>query len=134
MESVAPSFGLFSDFLQCLVCRAIRHGRTSFELTQIPRGLVLSFGALQSFYQFSLLKDHSASSISWIGALQSFLLVFTGIFTGPVYDLGYHKSLLFTGGFLTVFGMMMLSLCTTKSRSRRVPVSDLGAVSCTYLA
>lgn len=38
--------------------------------------------------------------------------MFTGIITGPVYDLGYHRTLLFLGGFLTVFGMMMLSLCT----------------------
>lgn len=84
----------------------------NMALTQRRRGLLLSFGALQSFYQFHLLQDHSTSSISWIGGLQSFLLVFTGLFTGPVYDMGYRQTLLVTGGFLTVFGMMMLSLCT----------------------
>ena len=35
-----------------------------------------------------------------------------GLFIGPVYDMGYHKTLLIIGGSLTVFGMMMLSLCT----------------------
>lgn len=38
--------------------------------------------------------------------------MFTGIITGPVYDLGYHRTLLSLGGFLTVLGMMTLSLCT----------------------
>lgn len=81
-------------------------------LTCRPRGLVLAFGAFQSFYQLTSLKAYSGSSISWIGTFQSFLLMFTGIFVGPVFDLGYHRELLYLGGFLTVFGMMMLSLAT----------------------
>lgn len=84
-------------------------------LTQKPcfsRGLLILFGALQPHYQFSLLQLHSASSITWIGGLQSFLLVSAGIVTGPIYDMGHQKTLIVTGGVLTVFGMMMLSLCT----------------------
>jgi MFS family permease len=35
-----------------------------------------------------------------------------GVITGPLYDAGYFRTLLFTGSFLTVFGMMMTSICT----------------------
>lgn len=84
------------------------------KITESPctRGLVLSFGAFQSHYQLTMLKTHSASTLSWIGTVQCFLLMVTGIFTGPLFDQGYHRLLLYTGGFLSVFGMMMLSLAT----------------------
>ena len=35
-----------------------------------------------------------------------------GVVTGPIYDRGYIRELLFAGTFLTVFGVMMLSLCS----------------------
>ena len=35
-----------------------------------------------------------------------------GVFTGPLFDLGYLRSLLFGGAFALVFGMMMTSLST----------------------
>lgn len=33
-----------------------------------------------------------------------------GVATGPVYDAGYFRTLVFIGTFLTVFGMMMTSI------------------------
>ena len=38
--------------------------------------------------------------------------MFTGVFTGPLYDMGYHRTLLYLGSFLTVLGMMALSFAT----------------------
>lgn len=35
-----------------------------------------------------------------------------GVISGPIYDHGYIRELLFVGTFLTVFGVMMLSLAT----------------------
>ena len=35
-----------------------------------------------------------------------------GVFTGPLFDQGYLRSLLFGGAFALVFGTMMTSLCT----------------------
>jgi MFS family permease len=35
-----------------------------------------------------------------------------GIGSGPLYDLGYYHILLYAGAFLTVFGLMMLSIST----------------------
>ena len=35
--------------------------------------------------------------------------MFTGIFAGPVFDMGYHRTLLCLGAFLIVLGMITLS-------------------------
>lgn len=64
------------------------------------------------YYESGELFQVSSSNISWIGSLQSFLLLFIGALTGPIYDAGYFRALLLTGSFLVVFGHMMLSLCT----------------------
>ncbi|OTB00546.1 hypothetical protein M426DRAFT_324213 [Hypoxylon sp. CI-4A] len=53
----------------------------------------------------------SPSSISWIGSLQSFLLLAVGVISGPLYDAGYLRLLLCSGLVLVTFGMMMTSLC-----------------------
>jgi MFS family permease len=75
------------------------------------RGIVGSYGAFQTYYELDLLSDKSPSDISWIGSLQAFLLLVVGVLTGPFYDWGYFRALIFVGCFLEVFGMMMLSLC-----------------------
>ena len=36
-----------------------------------------------------------------------------GVAVGPIFDRGYLYTLVYTGSFLIVFGMMMLSLCVT---------------------
>lgn len=58
-----------------------------------------------------MLASSGASAIAWIGSIQSFLLLFVGALTGPLYDAGYFRSLMIAGSFLLVFGHMMLSLC-----------------------
>lgn len=76
------------------------------------RGLPMSFGAFQSFYVTQYLPNHSSSSISWIGTLQAALLIMLGLVSGPLYDLGYYRMLLCAGAFITVLGMMLLSIST----------------------
>ena len=68
-------------------------------------------GVYQTFYEHNLLPEETSSRISWIGSIQAFLLVFIGVFTGPLFDHGYLRTLLITGSFGVVFGMMMTSLC-----------------------
>lgn len=75
-------------------------------------GLVQAFGAFQSYYTVATLRDYDASAISWIGTVQSFLLVSVGVITGPIFDQGYLRTLLIVGGSMMVFGLMMLSLST----------------------
>ena len=78
----------------------------------ITRGIINTFGAYQSYYESTLLRTKSSSSISWIGTFQGFLLVFFGLVGGPIFDKGLYRWLIIGGAFLCVFGMMMTSLCT----------------------
>ncbi|KAL4780273.1 MFS general substrate transporter [Aspergillus varians] len=75
-------------------------------------GIVNTFGVFQSHYEDSLLTEYSASSISWIGTVEGFLLFLVGVIVGPVLDKGYLKTLIAIGSFLVVFGLMMTSLST----------------------
>jgi MFS family permease len=45
--------------------------------------------------------------------VQAWLLIVIGVLSGPLFDLGYFRSMLLVGNFLVVFGIMMLSLSTT---------------------
>lgn len=74
--------------------------------------LTLDSGVFQAYYETDALKNHSSSDISWIGSLQLAIFILGTVVVGPLYDLGYLEALLIVGGFLTVFGMMMTSLCT----------------------
>ena len=89
---------------------------TTFAVARLAngqnRGLVLCFGAFQSFYQAQLLHEYSPSAISWIGTTEVFLLNVVGFLTGPLFDLGYHDALLFSSSGIVVFAVMMLSLST----------------------
>ncbi|KAI8631514.1 major facilitator superfamily domain-containing protein [Xylariaceae sp. FL1651] len=76
-------------------------------------GLTQTFGAFEEFYVRSLLSSTSPSAISWIGSVQSFLVIVLGAFTGPLFDAGYLRPLLALGCFLIVLGMATLSLATT---------------------
>ena len=75
-------------------------------------GLLNTFGVYQTYYESGQLFEATSSDISWIGAVQSFMLLLTGLFSGPIFDRGYLRALLIVGSLLVVFGHMMLSLCT----------------------
>ncbi len=72
-----------------------------------------TFGVYQTYYENVLLRNQSASSISWIGSLRAFLLLGSPILWGPVIDLGHPRLLVSCGTFFVVLGIMMTSLCTT---------------------
>ncbi|KAK6212445.1 hypothetical protein LQW54_005219 [Pestalotiopsis sp. IQ-011] len=84
----------------------------SFFLFWNSWGLVNAFGVYQTYYQNDLLQNMSPSAISWLGSIQSFLLLFVGVISGPLYDKGYLRSLLLSGSFFVILGLMMTSLCT----------------------
>ncbi len=69
-----------------------------------------TFGVYQTFYESGQLWTETSSNISWIGSVQSVMLLVFGAVAGPIYDRGYLRSLLIVGSFLVVFGHMMLSL------------------------
>ncbi|CDR88150.1 related to MCH4-monocarboxylate transporter [Sporisorium scitamineum] len=82
----------------------------SFMLFFNSWGLVNTYGSFQTFYQSHHLRNHSSSSISWIGSLQAFLLLLVGPLSGPLFDRGYLRTLNIVGSILIVFGMMMTSI------------------------
>ncbi|KAI0114745.1 MFS general substrate transporter [Daldinia grandis] len=75
-------------------------------------GILNAFGVFQTYYESGALFHRSSSDISWIGSIQSFMVLVGGVFAGPIYDRGYLRHLLIVGSFGIVFGHMMLSLCT----------------------
>ncbi|KAK6607542.1 major facilitator superfamily transporter [Botrytis cinerea] len=98
-DAPAPDGG-FMAWVQCA---------SSFSLFFLSWGFVSSFGAFQTYYE-TINHSWSPSQISWIGSTQAFLLFGFSIVTGPVFDLGYLKSLVWTGCFLCVLGVMLTSI------------------------
>ena len=76
-------------------------------------GILNTYGQFQTIYETKLLDYESSSNISWIGSVQYLVCYVTGIFAGPVWDGGHLQLLLIVGILISVFGMMMLSLCHT---------------------
>ncbi|KAH6671281.1 MFS monocarboxylate transporter [Halenospora varia] len=72
-------------------------------------GLVNTFGVFQGYYS-SVPSFGSSSAISWIGSVQSFLLLLLGAFSGRVVDAGYARPMTMVGSFLIVLGLMAMSL------------------------
>lgn len=79
----------------------------------MPRGFTLTFGAFQAYYQHNFLSTSSPSAISWIGTVQSWLLILAGVLSGPLFDLGWFRPMLVIGNFGVIFGIFMLSLAKT---------------------
>ena len=77
------------------------------------RGFTLTFGAFQTYYEHTFLSDVSPSAISWIGTVQSWLLILVGVLSGPLFDLGWFRPMLIGGNFMVIFGIFMLSLART---------------------
>jgi predicted MFS family arabinose efflux permease len=82
------------------------------SLMRAARGLLLTFGVFQTYYEQVLVAHRSSSAVSWISTTGAFVVLSAGIVTGPLYDRGYYPVLLLFGSLLQVFGMMMLSLAT----------------------
>ncbi|KAK5097814.1 hypothetical protein LTR70_002856 [Exophiala xenobiotica] len=75
-------------------------------------GYTFAFGTFQNFYEREYLLGTPASAIAWIGSIQSFLLIISGLWTGPIFDWGYYMYLIYFGSILSTFGAFMLSIST----------------------
>ncbi|KAJ5489862.1 Major facilitator superfamily domain general substrate transporter [Penicillium expansum] len=75
-------------------------------------GWINSVGIFQNYYESTLLRQYSASTIAWIPSLQIFFMYAMGPISGHLYDnYGPRYSILF-GSLLHVFGLMMCSIST----------------------
>ncbi|CVL06681.1 related to monocarboxylate transporter [Fusarium mangiferae] len=84
----------------------------SFLINLNNFGLANSFGVFQTYYETTLLRQHSSSAISWIGTLQVSLILIIGVFSGPLFDQGYFYPILVVSSLMLTFALMMLSLST----------------------
>lgn len=73
-------------------------------------GYINSYGIFQSYYTTQL--NLPASTVSWTGSIQIFLLFFIGAFSGRALDAGYYRHVLIAGCFFQVIGTFMTSLAT----------------------
>ncbi|KAI0205153.1 MFS general substrate transporter [Astrocystis sublimbata] len=73
-------------------------------------GLLNSFGTFQTYYENELLPHESASTISWIGSIQLFLLFATGIVLGPAFDKFGAIRMTIPGTFLYILSLELTSL------------------------
>ncbi|KAK7050715.1 MFS general substrate transporter [Favolaschia claudopus] len=60
------------------------------------------FGVYQDFYTRDYLSNSSSSSIAWIGS---------GLISGPLFDRGHFRTLVYGGCLIQSFSLFMLSLC-----------------------
>jgi MFS family permease len=75
-------------------------------------GFTFAFGSFANYYKVTYIPNTSESAISWIGSIQAALLVTMGVVTGQLFDRGFFTSLIYTGAFLCIFAVTILSLCT----------------------
>jgi len=71
-------------------------------------GYTNTFGFFLSYYTTAL--HESPSNISWVGSVQSFILLFIGAFSGRAVDAGYYYQLAISGLILQLLGIFMTSL------------------------
>ncbi|KAI1770218.1 major facilitator superfamily domain-containing protein [Hypoxylon cercidicola] len=82
----------------------------AFVLNLNTWGLMNSYGAFQTFYELDMLRGSSSSSIAWIGSTQAFFLFLVSLVTGPLFDAGHLRWLLWVGSGLLVVGMFLASI------------------------
>ena len=73
-------------------------------------GYVNSFGTFQAYYSTNL--GETASTISWIGSIQVWVLFFLGTFAGRAMDAGYFVPTFAVGTVFQLIGIFMTSLST----------------------
>jgi MFS family permease len=74
-------------------------------------GFTFAFGSFQTYYEITYLPEQTASVISWIGTVSTFLLIVGGVLSGPLFDLGYFRAMLFTGAAIEIVSVFLMSLC-----------------------
>ncbi|KAF5354798.1 hypothetical protein D9756_005546 [Leucocoprinus leucothites] len=72
-------------------------------------GYLNSFGVYQDYYTRVYMTTYSPSIISWIGSLNGFLIISTGLVGGRLYDRGHCLFLLYGGAFLVIVSLFVLS-------------------------
>ncbi|KAI5286038.1 hypothetical protein KEM54_000113, partial [Ascosphaera aggregata] len=78
-------------------------------------GVVNSTGIFQAYLLQNQLSDHSEGEVGWIFGVYAFLMFFSSLQIGPIFDAKGPRELLYAGTILTVVGLLVLSWCTKYS-------------------
>ncbi|KAF9439728.1 MFS general substrate transporter, partial [Macrolepiota fuliginosa MF-IS2] len=74
-------------------------------------GYITSWGIFQAYYQETLLKGVSPSSIAWIGSIQYVLIFLPGLIVGWLFDLGYFYSVFIPSSIALVVATFLIGQC-----------------------
>lgn len=82
-------------------------------------GFANSFGTFEEYYMTHQLREESASKISWIGSLASFLQFFAGMVGGPMFD-RYGEKVCLDGlhALLLLFMLIDMTLVANMTHDR----------------
>ncbi|KAF9439880.1 hypothetical protein P691DRAFT_614297, partial [Macrolepiota fuliginosa MF-IS2] len=61
------------------------------------------------YYTRVFITSESPSAISWIGSVNAFIVVSSGLIIGRLYDKGYFHHMIIGGAALIIFSLFMLS-------------------------
>ncbi|KAJ7580774.1 major facilitator superfamily domain-containing protein [Mycena floridula] len=75
-------------------------------------GYVNTWGVFQSYYEETLLKDYSPSTIAWIGSVQYALIFLPALVTGRLFDLGYFRLPLLCATIVMTVAVFLVAECT----------------------
>jgi MFS family permease len=92
--------------------KPITRSYSQFKVCFNTWGYIQSFGTWQAHYTATL--PQSASTISWIGSVQIFLLFGVGLFSGRALDAGIFRPIIFVGLALQLVGIFMTSAVPLK--------------------
>ncbi|KAK9434182.1 major facilitator superfamily domain-containing protein [Lipomyces doorenjongii] len=74
-------------------------------------GYMNNLGVFEEYYIRYQLSSYSASTISWISSLQIFIMLFSSVVCGRLYDMFGPRPLLYPGASLLALGIMTTSAC-----------------------
>lgn len=83
------------------------------------RGLINAFGVFQEYYSSLDPPMSTPSSISWIGSVQTLLLLLIGSATGKLVDRGFARRMASGGGVLVTLAMVLTSISGEFTDDRR---------------
>ena len=87
----------------------VLHDLMMYLTNGLQRGLINAFGVFQEYYSSFTPSLSTPSSISWIGSLQTFLLLACGSATGSFVDRGHARLMSLIGCAAVALGLLFTS-------------------------
>lgn len=79
-------------------------------------GVMNTLASFHAYVSQNQLQDHTEGQIGWIFSVYAALSFGLGVFVGPIFDKFGARILMSVGGVGVVVAMMLMSVCTGKSR------------------